>query len=100
MSSQQIHLDFPAYSLTFLPLRRVLLIGGGGGPSKSGLKNGIKMVKLHQERGAMELQPEMLETVDEAVMTLTSHDDKTVSLTYKAQPTITTTTTTFSPRIV
>jgi hypothetical protein len=73
-----IHLDFPAFSLTHLPRHQLILVGGGGGPSKSGLKNGIKIIRISSEEpNAMEVQG-FLETAEEAVMTLTSYDDKTV----------------------
>lgn len=75
-----LHLDFPAFALVYLPRLKLCLIGGGGGPSRSGLKNGIKMVKLTGE-SALEPIGEMLTTGDEAVMSLSAYDDRAVIIT-------------------
>lgn len=76
-TKNSLHLDFPAFSLVYLPRLKLCLIGGGGGPSRSGLKNGIKLVKLTGEAG---LEPigDMLTTGDEAVMSLSAYDDRAV----------------------
>ena len=69
----QLHLDFPVFALSHLPRHHLLLLGGGGGPSKSGIPNGIKIVRIP----GMEVVG-FLETAGEAVMTLSSYDDKAV----------------------
>lgn len=33
--------DFPLYSVIFDDIRGLIIVGGGGGPSKSGIANGI-----------------------------------------------------------
>lgn len=41
--SKSLHIqnDFPLYSVAFDDIRGLVIVGGGGGPSKSGIGNGM-----------------------------------------------------------
>lgn len=73
--------NFPVYSLAYHPSSGTILVGGGGGPSRSGVKNGLIILKLHKaphlnNNFVIEKGGELL-TGDEAVMSLSLYDDKT-----------------------
>lgn len=37
----KIQVGFPVFALSFYPDENKILIGGGGGPNKGGVKNGL-----------------------------------------------------------
>lgn len=76
--------NFPIYSLVYHPPTSTLILGGGGGPSRSGISNGLLLLKVNGgSLNKSKLSKFTLEecgelrTGDEAVMSLSIYDDKT-----------------------
>lgn len=72
---------FPIYALSYHSPSSTLILGGGGGPSRSGVPNGLLLLTLKSTNNtntnyALEEAGE-LRTGDEAVMSLSLYDDKT-----------------------
>lgn len=72
---------FPIYSLAFHQPTGTLILGGGGGPSRSGVPNGFLVLRLVPEKSGKNIfkfeEVGELRTGDEAVMSLSIYDDKT-----------------------
>lgn len=81
MNSDTFNAKFPIYSLAYHPPTSSLILGGGGGPSRSGISNGLIVLKLtaspKTESKFSFLEAGELKTGDEAVMSLSIYDDKT-----------------------
>ena len=77
--------NFPIYSLVYHSQTSTLIHGGGGGPSRSGISNGLLLLKvngggsLNESKWSKFTLEECgeLRTGDEAVMSLSIYDDKT-----------------------
>lgn len=81
MNSDTFNAKFPIYSLAYHQATSSLILGGGGGPSRSGIPNGLILLKLTsspktKSKFSLEEAGE-LRTGDEAVMSLSIYDDKT-----------------------
>lgn len=77
-----IVISFPVYALTYHAGSGIVVVGGGGGPSRSGLRNGFNLLALREaQTGRWTLEPAgELFTGDEAVMCCSLYDDKTVRI--------------------
>lgn len=81
MTSDTFIAKFPIYSLAYHSPTSSIILGGGGGPSRSGIPNGLILLKLtpspkSKSKFSLEEAGE-LRTGDEAVMSLSIYDDKT-----------------------
>ena len=81
MNSDTFNAKFPIYSLAYHQETSSLILGGGGGPSRSGIPNGLIVLKLTsspktKSKFSFEEAGE-LRTGEEAVMSLSIYDDKT-----------------------
>ena len=72
---------FPIYALSYHAPTGMLILGGGGGPSRSGIPNGFLVLRVIESgKGGQWFNLEEvgeLRTGDEAVMSLSLYDDKT-----------------------
>ena len=71
---------FPIYSLSYHAPTSTLILGGGGGPSRSGIPNGFLALRVIESGKGKSFKLEEigeLRTGDEAVMSLSLYDDKT-----------------------
>ena len=72
---------FPIYALSYHAPTGMLILGGGGGPSRSGIPNGFLVLRVIESgKGGRWFNLEEvgeLRTGDEAVMSLSLYDDKT-----------------------
>jgi hypothetical protein len=83
--SQVYTAKFPIFSLAYHSRSGTLILGGGGGPSRSGVPNGLLLLKLissstsnNSDSSKFGLQEQdELRTGDEAVMSLSLYDDMT-----------------------
>lgn len=66
---------FPIYALSYHAPTGTLILGGGGGPSRSGIPNGFLVLRVDKSLNLEEIGE--LRTGDEAVMSLSLYDDKT-----------------------
>ncbi len=58
---QEAHtLGFPVFCLAFTPSRSRLLIGGGGGATKAGVKNALLYFDVNESQGGLEPLGELL----------------------------------------
>lgn len=44
--ANQLNLGFPVYAVEFIPKSSTLLIAGGGGPGRTGIRNAIVSLKM------------------------------------------------------
>jgi len=58
---------FPIYAASFLPRESILILAGGGGPSRSGLQNGCLIVLVNTRNAQLQLIGE-LSTGEETIM--------------------------------
>ena len=81
-SSDDIYTSkFPIYSLSYHQPTSTLILGGGGGPSRSGIPNGLLLLRIQPASGTKSnfafKEAGELRTGDEAVMSLSLYDDLT-----------------------
>ena len=65
---------FPIFAMAYQSRTSTIVLGGGGGPSRSGVPNGFLLLKV--TNNSLESIGE-LGTGDEAVMSVSLYDDKT-----------------------
>ena len=69
---------FPIYALSYHAPTCTLILGGGGGPSRSGIPNGFLVLRIVESGKSFKAEEVgELRTGDEAVMSLSLYDDKT-----------------------
>lgn len=71
---QSIQVGFPVFSLEFTPNKPRLLVGGGGGPNKSGIKNAILYLSVNERAVDADKITELkLSNEEDGCMSITIH---------------------------
>lgn len=73
MSYSLTLLGFPVYSVRFLPNSSQILVGGGGGPTKTGVKNLVGLYEIDSNGKLNELSEFLFSNQEDGCMSLCLH---------------------------